>query len=322
MESFHESMVSYSFPFYEAKDIKVMSKLGEGGTGTVYSGELTVEGDKANCIIKQVSSKDYDTNHKYRKMYQDIESEVSIAHRFMGKTRHQIHLYGYSIFEEGSDVIIYLLMEKTRSQGDLRDYLSSKKLWSKLCKREYDSSLSNTAMYNLCDDGTKDYWDYTHSIKNKLSLIVSLCDAVQELHSFNIVHCDLKPNNMLCIKESHITLIDYGASVNMSRSRMIEGSCELGTPGYMAPELYDGWISYKADVYSIGVIMLEIWFGDIWPTNTDNYDRCRKYVLDYLKLLQKDNLALYTLVKKCVSTDPKQRPILKNIRANLDRILS
>ena len=81
----------------------------------------------------------------------------------------------------------------------------------------------------------------------------------------------------------------------------MNGPGDLGTPGFMAPEMSDGWISYQADIYSIGVCMLEIWFGDIWPSETESYHKYRQYVLDYLQLLKKDNIDLYKLIKKCVA---------------------
>ena len=118
-----------------------------------------------------------------------------------------------------------------------------------------------------------------------------------------------------------VKLIDYNASQEMNNERELQGPAEIGAPGYMAIEMYDGWISYKADIYSLGVCMLEVWFGDIWPHDSDDYDTCRRFVLDYLSLLKKDNLELHALVKKCISTEPKKRPLLKTILSNLDHIL-
>ena len=84
--------------------------------------------------------------------------------------------------------------------------------------------------------------------------------------------------------------------------------------------MYNGIISYQSDIYSLGVCMLEIWFGDIWPTDSDDYKECRRYVLDYLTLLKDDNPILHRLIQKCVSTDSKKRLRIKTILSNLDRI--
>ena len=81
------------------KNIKLKNKIGEGGTGKVYNGTLTIFDDTVDCIVKKVSSDNYDEFHKHRMMYQDIVDEVKIGHRFMGKSKHQIHFYVFlSVF--------------------------------------------------------------------------------------------------------------------------------------------------------------------------------------------------------------------------------
>ena len=143
--------------------------------------------------------------------------------------------------------------------------------------------------------------------------------AVQDLHKFNIVHCDLKPDNMLFIGDS-VKLIDYNASLEMDKEVEIQGPCEQGTPGYMAEEMYNGWVSYKADIYSLGISMLVVYFGDIWATDSGDYNKNRKTVLDYLFNLKKDNFDLYNIVNKCVTPEPKKRPSIQKVVSSLDRI--
>jgi len=321
MDEFHESMLEYSFPFYEHTSIQLKDRLGAGGTGSVYSGELTICDESIDCVIKKVCSNYYDDHNQScndKLMYSDIIDEVNIGHRFMSNSDYQIQFYGYSVFKEGKNTTIYLVMEKTDG-SDLSNYLGSSNLWTRLTKHEYQMSQSKTKMYNETSNRIL-YWDYTLSVTKKLNLIMSLCLAVQDLHSFNVVHCDLKSNNMLC-NDNEIKLIDYGASQLMGKNKEIEGPVEMGTPGYMAKDMEEGWISYQGDVYSVGVCMLEIWFGDIWPSDTNDYKSCRRYVLDYLALLKDDNLQLHDLIKKCVSTDTKKRPLLKTILSNLVHIL-
>ena len=321
MDSFKQQMEDYSFTLYESSNITLQNKIGSGGTGTVYLGTLNLGTlHKKECVVKKVSSTDYDEHHKNRMMYQDIIDEVDIGHRFIGKATNLIQFYGYSTFQKDGNDIIYLIMEKTNAKNDVWDYLNSSKFWNSLSKREFDTSISNTKMYNQCS-GYREYWDYILPKVDKLSLMKEVCKAVQELHSFKVVHCDLKLNNMVYTGSS-IKLIDFGASTFIGKDKLHSGSVGLGTPGYMAKEMYDGWISYKGDIYSLGVCMLEIWYGDIWPTDTGNYDRCRRYVLDYLILLKKENPTLHSFIQRCVSTDPKKRPLIKTVIANLDRIHS
>ena len=307
-------MRDISFPFYNKSHIKLQHIIGEGYIGKVYSGSLTVDSETIPCVIKQVSSANYDNGIHDSILYQDMIDEIKIGKQLMGKTKYQIQFYGYSIVQIEDEVIIYLLMEKTNAQGDIGSYISNNDLWISLNEEEYYNSPSYTILQH---EGL--FWDYTFPVNDKLNLIYKMCIAVQELHTFKIVHCDIKPSNML-FTGKEIKLIDYNASHKLNDEIEIQGSSELGTPGYMAKEMYDGWISYKADIYSLGVSMLELWFGDIWSRKSDCYKINRKSVLDYLSILKKDNFELHTLIKKCISVEPKKRPILKNILSNLDHI--
>jgi len=315
MDSFHQCMLDLSFPFFIRKDFTIQHRLGSGYIGEVFSGILDIHGDKIDCVIKKVSSDDYDKGVKDNMFYGDIITEINIGCRFMSKSEYQIQFYGYSVHKKHDTTSIYLLMEKTTAKGDLQEYIYDDQFWSSMSEIEYNKSLSNTV---LSHEGS--YWNYIHSNKDKLHLIYQMCLAVQDLHSFHIVHSDLKPYNMLYTGTT-VKLIDFNASQDMKQETEIEGPVEMGTPGYMAKEMYDGFISYQADIYSLGVSILEIWFGDIWPTKKDDYEGNRHYVLDYLSLLETDHLELHKLIKQCLSTTPKKRPIIKTVLSNLDHIL-
>ena len=70
-------------------------------------------------------------------------------------------------------------------------------------------------------------------IKNIMS---QLSDALIYLHSVNIYHRDIKPDNVIVNKEGKVTLIDFGFSIYVEGDEKIKTYC--GTPNYMAPELY------------------------------------------------------------------------------------
>ena len=249
-------------------------------------------------------------------IYQDLLDEVNIGQRFMCKSKHLIQYYGYSVNVKGEEVNLYLLMEKTIAEGDITTYIYKDEFWKPLTKEVYNKTKSNTVMYH-----NDKYWDYIMPTRGKLRIMKQMAIAISNLHKFKVVHCDLKPHNMLLLGD-RVKLIDFNASQEIGDDSEMQGPPDLGTPGYMSPEMYDGWVSYKADISSLGVSMLEIWFGDIWPSESGKYEICRRYVLDYLSLLKKDNLQLHSLIKKCISTNTKKRPILRTIITNLDHILS
>jgi len=212
---------------------------------------------------------------------------------------------------EEDEVSLYIIMEKTKANGDLKSYIGNDEFWVQLTEREYEDSNSQTLLYH---DG--EYWDYIMSQKDKIDLMIKMVNAVKDLHDSNVVHSDIKLHNMLYDGEN-VKLIDFNASVYLGNECKIKGKREQGTPGYMPKEMYKGDISYKSDIYELGVSFLEIWFGDIWPRETDRYDKNRRYVLDYLSLLENDNLKIHDLIKKCVSVDKDKRPELDEILKEL-----
>lgn len=88
-------------------------------------------------------------------------------------------------------------------------------------------------------------------------IILKLCDVLKYLHSAGICHLDIKPDNIM-MQNGNLRLLDYGSS-------WMEGTIlkvKTGTVGYASPEMYGkGKISSASDIYSIGVLMLEMLTG-------------------------------------------------------------
>uniref|UniRef100_A0A3B6U9D4 non-specific serine/threonine protein kinase n=1 Tax=Triticum aestivum TaxID=4565 RepID=A0A3B6U9D4_WHEAT len=94
-------------------------------------------------------------------------------------------------------------------------------------------------------------------------IIKGICEGLQYLHDNHIIHLDLKPANILLDDNMEPKIADFGLSrcFDENQSRDITKTI-LGTIGYLAPEIREGGvIARSADLYSVGVIMLEILTG-------------------------------------------------------------
>lgn len=108
------------------------------------------------------------------------------------------------------------------------------------------------------------------SIRERLVLFVTLCEAVQHAHQKGIIHRDLKPGNVLVeLQGGALKVIDFGvaraiAQDSIDRMEHTDFSQTIGTPLYMSPEqaTYGNQdIDTRSDVYSLGVVLYELLAG-------------------------------------------------------------
>lgn len=106
----------------------------------------------------------------------------------------------------------------------------------------------------------------TVSEKKARRLMKQLFDGVEYMHARNIVHRDLKLENILCIDEERIVISDFGFATRIPPGQKLRDLC--GTPGYLAPEtircqMYDNAEGYSLEVdeWALGVIMYTLLAG-------------------------------------------------------------
>ena len=124
-----------------------------------------------------------------------------------------------------------------------------------------------------------------------LSYARQLIDAVAYAQSQRISHCDLKPENVILFDHDHLRVTDFGIA-RVALRTVAASASGSGTVGYVAPEQALGRPSFRSDVFSLGLMLYEMFTGHLprwpyaWPP--DRIDRLRRDVhRDFIALLQR-----------------------------------
>ncbi|CAI9262301.1 unnamed protein product [Lactuca saligna] len=297
VEAFVIQYGSLSTKRYTYADIKKMTnsfrvKLGQGGFGTVFKGKLS---DGRLVAVKVLNSS--------KASGQEFINEVAS----IGRTSHIniVTLLGFC-FDSKKRALVYEFMPN----GSLEKFIHGH---VPLNTREHI--------------GVQKLFDVALGIARGLDYLHRGCNT-------RILHLDIKPHNILLDEDFCPKIADFGLAKLYSRKESIVSMIEArGTIGYIAPEVFNrsfGGVSHKSDVYSYGMLILEMVGGrknvdvGVGSGHTSEiyfpywiYNRLKKeeFVLDGIISVEENDYARkMTIVGLwCIQTDPKQRPSINEV---------
>ncbi len=143
-------------------------------------------------------------------------------------------------------------------------------------------------------------------VERMLALSIQICRGLGYAHRSGLVHCDMKPQNILITVDDRAKITDFGISRAVSEATRTTSDIVWGTPQYFSPEQAAGEPpSPASDVYSMGIIMYELLGNDL-PFKGENPTAIA------LKHLQSPPPHIRTLNKK---VPPQMAQILHKVLA-------
>lgn len=266
--------------------------LGRGGFGTVYKGELH---DGTKIAVKRMES-----GVMSEKGLDEFQSEIAVLTKV--RHRHLVALLGYCL--DGNE---RLLVYEYMPQGTLSRFL-----------------------FNWKEEGLQPLeW------MKRLTIALDVARGVEYLHGLaqqSFIHRDLKPSNILLGDDMRAKVADFGL-VRLADGKASIATKLAGTFGYLAPEYaVTGRVSTKIDVFSFGVILMEIITGrkaldESFPDDSQHLvpwfrrmhiskDTFHKAIDPSLELNEETLASISTvseLAGHCSAREPYQRPDMGHV---------
>lgn len=151
-----------------------------------------------------------------------------------------------------------------------------------------------------------------------------IASALESAHRNNLVHCDIKPHNILVMPDGHIKVTDFGIARAVSASTMTYSGSVMGSVHYFSPEQAKGTvITTKSDVYSLGVVLYEMLTGQLPFNGETSVSIALKHLQEEPVPIRQINPSippvLEAIVQKAMSKDPADRPSSTELYADLNQ---
>ncbi len=148
------------------------------------------------------------------------------------------------------------------------------------------------------------------SVKESLSVLRDIAEALSYSHKKGLIHRDIKPENILFRNDNTPVLVDFGIAKDFSASKNFTMTgTSIGTPYYMSPEQIKGLPpDGRNDIYSLGVVLYEMLTGKIPYEGSDIITVALKHERDPLPRLPKKLSYLQNLLNIMMAKKSEDRP--------------
>ncbi|MFE3585777.1 protein kinase domain-containing protein [Streptomyces vinaceus] len=272
-------------PDAAADRYRLLRSIGRGGEAVLYLAEIELAGGSEPVVVKVLDSKTTITPDDFDRISRKWNEQAELL-RFVhrpGVVGVREHFEGPPIHRSGESGTLTgraLVLVMNHVDGlDLRDWRAERNLATAAERREVMRTLEQLA----------DVLDWLHSGKATPS-------------GRQVIHGDLSPGNVMVDGHGQATLVDFGLSKLTADHQTAE---VWFTPGYAAPEVFDGKRTPAADRYAFGAIAYFLLSGESPPNSPEQLARAMA-ALPQIAVLDAERRERITAV---YAGDPTQRPV-------------
>ena len=116
--------------------------------------------------------------------------------------------------------------------------------------------LQGRELRNVLNDGKR------MSVEQVINIVAQVAQGLAYAHEHGIVHRDVKPSNIMIVRDGHVKITDFGIARMASAAVRTQTGMVLGSPKYMSPEQVVGKLTdQRSDIFSLGVMLYEMLTG-------------------------------------------------------------
>lgn len=225
-------------------DYRMVREVGRGGMGIVY--EAVHESLRRTVAIKVLPSRLFGDQAALSRFQKEAQAAANLHHSNI------VNVFGVG----EADGLNYYVMEFVNGvtfADIVRDFAR---------KQKVELSVDVSATYGQSEEA---FEGRIPEFKSELErfcwsakLVLQIADALHYSHRQNILHRDIKPQNLLLDAEQKPWVTDFGLVKEITNQTQTKTGDLFGTPQYMAPESLDGKYDQRSEVYCIGLTLYEL----------------------------------------------------------------